>query len=348
MTMQRAAYPHAELSIASTRLFDEFFAAKASERLVITVDTGSDQALARTLFDAALARGLQADIILSAQLPFQGRLADPYISPALAAAVLHCDIWVDLTFPYLAGSDPHDAAMKTGRVRGLLGGDIRSANFSRLFGCSDIGALRELRLALQRFIADNVGRRCRVTTPLGTDVTFTLGKNSDPFKEPHRDSGNYTPPGSVVLPPEPDTVKGVIVVEAMLHEYYARCRKPMRFELDGKITDIKGDDSDVRVASRALRRAAGNDYGSVIHFTHGFHPFARSTGESFLEDIRVVGANAIGFGVPWWLPGGGENHPDAVAMNHSVEVDGKPIIEGGQIVGPSELVEADLKVSKPA
>jgi hypothetical protein len=90
------------------------------------------------------------------------------------------------------------------------------------------------------------------------------------------------------------------------------------------------------VAERALRRAGGGDFGRVIHFTVGFHPAARFAGASFIEDIRSPGANAIGLGVPWWEPGGGENHPDAVMTAQSIWVDGAQVVRDGTVVHPPE------------
>ena len=100
---------------------------------------------------------------------------------------------------------------------------------------------------------------------------------------------------------------------------------------------VRGGGNERKVADRALRRAGGGAYGYVIHFTHGIHPAARVTGQSFIEDMRAVGNNAIGLGLPFWVPGGGENHPDAVLTMQSIAVDGERIVEDGAIVSPSEL-----------
>jgi 2,5-dihydroxypyridine 5,6-dioxygenase len=48
----------------------------------------------------------------------------------------------------------------------------------------------------------------------------------------------------------------------------------------------------------------------------------------------VKGNNAIGLGIPWWLPGGGENHPDAVVLSQSMWIDGKPVVRDGSLVPP--------------
>ena len=123
------------------------------------------------------------------------------------------------------------------------------------------------------------------------------------------------------------------------------CRAPLTVTVNGTISEIEGDPIDTRVLDRALRRAGGGDYGKVIHFTYGFHPQARFTGRSFIEDIRVIGANAIGFGLPWWVPGGGENHPDAVVTNQSLWIEDAVIAERGSLVGPPHLVELQRRLA---
>ena len=56
-----------------------------------------------------------------------------------------------------------------------------------------------------------------------------------------------------------------------------------------------------------------------------------------IEDMRATGNNAVGLGIPFWLPGGGENHPDAILAGQSLWVDGQAIVSDGVIVGPPEL-----------
>jgi 2,5-dihydroxypyridine 5,6-dioxygenase len=137
--------------------------------------------------------------------------------------------------------------------------------------------------------------------------------------------------------PDVESVRGAIYVGSVFHEYYTPLSQPMTLEVDGKIRAVRGGGNERKVTDRALRRAAGGEYGYVIHFTHGIHPAARVTGRSFIEDMRSVGNDAVGMGIPWWLPGGGENHPDAVLFMQSIELDGRKIVEDGAIVGPAPL-----------
>ena len=54
----------------------------------------------------------------------------------------------------------------------------------------------------------------------------------------------------------------------------------------------------------------------------------------------MAGTNAVGFGIPWWEEGGGENHPDGVITQQSMWIDGEPIVTDGALVQP-ELAELE-------
>jgi hypothetical protein len=212
---------------------------------------------------------------------------------------------------------------------------------ARLFAHVDFEALFAVQTALDMFIAGAEGKRCRVTNDAGTDVSFVLAKQKPP-KRRHQDvPGTTAPPGSIVILPDPASVHGTVVVHAVFHEWYTPLRTPMTIAVEGKIRDIQGGDEQAVVFERSLRRAGKGELGSIIHFSHGLHPAARFTGQSFNEDIRVRGNDAIGFGTPWWAEGGGENHPDAVCIRHSLWVDDLQVIDRGAIVGPSDLAALD-------
>ena len=50
-------------------------------------------------------------------------------------------------------------------------------------------------------------------------------------------------------------------------------------------------------------------------------------------------------GKPFWVPGGGENHPDGLINMHSLWIDGELIVKDGDIVSPPELAELGRELS---
>jgi hypothetical protein len=318
----------------------DYMNARRGEVVLITVDTRSNAAAVQATFNAAYVLGCKVAVVTIPQLPFQGTLADPYIPPAVAAAAGDCDVWVDFTFPYLAGSHFHDSVMKQNRARYLLAGDMKADSLSRLFGRVDLDRYYEVHKGVDGILQGAVGKECRITNGSGTDVTFKIGKPG--FSKPRRAEkpGMYLVPGSCTIFPDIETVQGTISIFAAFHEFFTALREPLLLVMDGRVRELRGGANDRAVMDRALRRAAGGDYGYVIHFTHGIHPAARVTGQSFIEDMRAVGNNSVGLGLPWWVPGGGENHPDALVSMHSIWVDGEQIVRDGAIVSPPDLAQS--------
>ena len=134
-----------------------------------------------------------------------------------------------------------------------------------------------------------------------------------------------------------ESVQGKVCFVSVFHEYFTELADVITLTVDGRIREVKGGGVDRLVLDRALLRAGGGQYGYLIHFTYGMNPAARRTGRSFIEDSRVIGNNAVGMGLPWWMPGGGENHPDAVLSKQSIWIDGNQ--GGGQWPGYRTGVE---------
>ncbi|HMN79843.1 MAG TPA: hypothetical protein PKA20_07915 [Burkholderiaceae bacterium] len=330
---------HPHLIRAADRLVRDQFCVAPNESVLLTVDPAADHALIDAVVQAVLRCGGKPLVALAPPLPFQGGLSDPYVGDSLAAAVVASDVWLDFCFPYHAGSRIHDAAMQARRCRyGLI--SLSSAqSLARLYGAVDFAALIDFNIAFMEFIADAAGQTARFTCPAGTDVSFELDavklKRSRACNKPGMD----TVPGAQSLYPVKDSVRGRIVIQALFDERYRRLRKPITITAAGRITRIEGAATeDAASFERALRRASGTEsLGTFVHFTYGFHPSARFTGEQFIEDIRLPGTNAIGMGRPWWEAGGGENHPDGIVLDQSLWIADTQVLDEGRFVGPPAL-----------
>jgi leucyl aminopeptidase (aminopeptidase T) len=333
-----------QLTQAADALIATHFAVAPGETVLVTVDTGTEQALIDALFDAVIRAGGRPMIVLIAQLPFQGALADPYLPPALSAAVEVADVWLDFCFPYMAGSKMHDKAMKAGKTRYALLAMAGADCFARLYGSLDFTAMMEFQIALANYVGSKAGSVARFTCPRGTDITFTMAELKLKRHRVANVPGMHTVPGAQNLYPVLESVKGQIVLQALFDEIYRTLRQPITLQVDGRIQSFSGAAAeDQPRLERALRRASGSGgqhYGYCIHFTLGFHPGTQLTGKHFIEDIRIPGSNAIGMGLPWWEAGGGENHPDGVVFDQSLWIDGEQVLDCGRLVGPPALVVA--------
>lgn len=321
-------------------LLSDFLGFSGEERVVITADMQSDQQLVQLLLEGSYRRAAEATAVIIPKLPSQGAGADTAITTALRGAIADADMWIDMTFPYMAGSGPHDAIMHKKQARYLLLGDTKLDSFVRLFGDTDL----DLYFAAQAQFDKTFGRegaRCRITCARGSDVSFNLAKSA--FVKPRRAlaPGMYTIPGACSIGADTKTIKGRIVLSSVFHQVYELLSQPIVVEVDGTIKSISGAGAAAIKFERAVSRATAGAPGKIIHFTNGLHPTAQVTGRCFNEDMRALGNNAVGFGLPWWEPGGGENHPDGVLMGQTVWIDNELIVENGRVVGgPEEFVRA--------
>lgn len=329
---------HPELSVAADVMLRDVMSVVADEHVLVTTDTAADAHAIAALQAAAHRLGANAVVMTMPRLPIQGALSDPFVSDAVKAAVIDCDVWIDMGWPYLAGSAAFDASMAAGRARYILAGDLRTESMIRMFSGVDMDALFAVTEAFDALLAANVGKPYRIANEAGTDVRFELAQPIAMGCGRATEPGPSFVPGCVMVMPDERTVEGRLVYDAVFHEYYTLLPNRIVVEVDGKIRDVSGGLAESDVLRRALNRATGGeDLGDFIHFTCGFHPGARFAGESFIEDQRLCGYSACGMGRPFWDAAGGENHPDAIACRTSHWLDGELIVDRGVFVGDDEL-----------
>lgn len=326
---------------AADNLVKESFAVQPGESVLITADTLTEPRLLDAVAGSVGRAGARPLVAVAPTLPYQGGLSDPYVGDSLKAAAIASDVWLDFCFPYHAGSGAHAAAMAAKRVRYCLLAMASADSFERLYGCVDFPAMVDFNIAFAEYLKAAAGERVRFTCPGGTDVSLTLDEMKMVRRRIADTPGMHTVPGTQSFYPVMGSVRGRIVIRALFDEYYRILREPIVIEAEGGIRGFTGGGAEDRLSfERALRRASGDGgkaYGNFVHFTLGFHPAAKLTGREFIEDIRLPGSNAIGMGLPWWEPGGGENHPDGIVFDQSMWVGDTQLACDGSFVGPDRL-----------
>jgi hypothetical protein len=237
-------------------LINDHLSVKPGENVLITTDTQSDPNVGPIIFNAAMQAGARPMLATINQLPLQGKLADPHLPDSLRAAMVSSDCWIDLTHPYIAGSQAQDDALKAGRTRCMVAGGMDCAALARLYGIVPMDALYELQREFDQLVAQSEGKTCRLTDDVGTDATFVLGKATGTKPRHAAKAGSaFSLPGSVVMYPDLPSVRGRIVIVAAMHEWYAPLQRPLTLEIDGRIKRIVEDGPEAQVLDRALRRA---------------------------------------------------------------------------------------------
>ena len=173
-----------ELARAAEILVADYCAVKPDEAVLITADTASDMSVVEAVMNAADALHAKPVVNVIPPLPFQGGLSNPYIAAPLSAAIKNCDVWIDFTFPNLAGSDPFEAAMHSRRTRYIMGGDAGTDGLIRMFSKVDLNRLHDVHKAFIELTERSIGKECHIENDKGTDVSFELV--GLPFPKPRR------------------------------------------------------------------------------------------------------------------------------------------------------------------
>ena len=79
---------------------------------------------------------------------------------------------------------------------------------------------------------------------------------------------------------------------------------------------------------------------NLMDFYHVGVLHAKTFGANFAwtdDNVHLKPGGGLSIFIPFWLPGGGENHPDALVTQQSLWIDGARIAVDGVIVDPPPL-----------
>ncbi len=192
----------------------------------------------------------------------------------------------------------------------------------------DYDLLRQQSRELHAVLSQSSG--VRVTTDLGTDIIFKIGKNRW-FGE---NGGTFDYPGAFGNLPEgevsftPLEAQGTYLVDASFPEL-GILKSPLSFKVkDSFVYEIEGKQADL--VRRRLDEAGEKAY-RVAELGIGLNPKAKITGY-VLEDEKMLGTVHIALGNN--LSYGGDNdvplHLDGVILKPDIYVDGKKIMSKGK------------------
>lgn len=214
--------------------------------------------------------------------------------------------------------------------------DLTTENYGVITNAIDI-SYRPLRTRMQtvKKLFDS-GNEIRVTTPAGTDLTYTIKDieaicvDGDYLKP---GSGGNLPAGEVYIAPHGKKVNGRVVIDGSCktHEGTILVKNPTELIIeDGSIVSI-ADTEEGKALQRTLTWAASvskNPGGirRICEFGLGFNQQAKITGAMIVDD-KSLGSAHIGIGSNYWFGGTiyALIHLDQVFRNPTVYVDGKKI-----------------------
>ena len=175
------------------------------------------------------------------------------------------------------------------------------------------------------------GRRAKVTTPAGTDITMSLEG-----RECHADTGlvhnpgdfSNLPAGEAYIAPVEGTANGIIMVDGAM---VGKVKKPIQIVVkDGFATQITGDRSAEELEK--MLEPFGQPGRNIAELGIGTNHKARIVG-SVLEDEKVMGTVHMALGDNKSMGGNVsvQSHLDGILLKPTLWIDDKKIMEDGEL-----------------
>jgi aminopeptidase len=176
-----------------------------------------------------------------------------------------------------------------------------------------------------------------ITTPLGTDLTFSIaGRQVAVDPGVARKPGYYNlPSGECYVAPVETSANGTLVVDKSFPGILIKTPIKLTFR-DGRVIDIAGREEAERllqVIREGEQKPNGEGCRTIAELGIGTNPAARITG-NVMTDEKVMGTIHIAIGHNAIAPYGGQNkapiHLDGVVGQPTLIVDGQVLIKQGQ------------------
>ena len=296
---------------------------KKSESCLIVTDTLKEP-IARAFYEYACGITDRAEIM--AMPPTAEHATEPPAEVALA--MLKYDVQILVTEKSLT----HTLARREATAKGARIATMPSITEEIANRCLDVDYV-ELKAEANRLYDILISaKEMKLTTPLGTDIVFSVG-HSQFFG---KDGGSFDYPGAFGNLPEgevaflPADCNGVYVVDASFPDLGV-LSSPLTFKVrDDFVYEITGHLAD-KVKER-LDRVGPAAY-KVAELGIGINPKAKVTG-NILEDEKVIGTVHIAVGND--ISFGGTNdvplHLDGVIMHPDLIVDGRKLMDRGKLL----------------
>jgi len=304
-------------------VFEGSLRLKSTESCLIVTDTIKEP-IGRAFLELARKTSQKADIVVIE--PTKEHATEP--PPDVAKKMLEYDVEILVTDKSLT----HTKARKAANSRGARIATMPGINEDICNRCLDIDYEALKKDSNRIYDILKASSSIRITTKLGMDMTFTVGK-SDFFG---RNGGSFHSPGDYGNLPEgevsfaPETAEGVFVVDASFPGL-GLLNSPITFKTRGGIVhEITGERS-AEVKAR-LDRVGPKAY-KVAELGIGLNPKAKIVG-LILEDEKVVGTVhvALGNNISYGRDNDVPIHLDGVIKNPDIYVDGKSIMESGKFL----------------
>lgn len=245
----------------------------------------------------------------------------------VAAAMVAAEVVLAPTIQSLSHTNARRAATQAGvRIATLPG--VTEDMLARLMN-ADMRTLRRRGAAIAAALRS--GEEARITCQHGSDLRLGLKD-----RIPIADAGVLNAPGAFGNLPcgeafvAPTTAEGTLVVDGSIAGV-GKVETPVELTVrDGHLTDATGPEGAILLEMLTMH---GEDGTNVAELGIGTNEEATLTG-NILEDEKILGTAHVAFGASAAIGGTVQVpvHLDCVIVEPTVEVDGKEIVRGGQLL----------------
>jgi len=292
---------------------------------VVVVANPATQGLGERLRAEAQEAG--ADAVLALMAERDSHAAEP--PRPVAAAMRTCDVVLAPTVQSLSHTSARKVASEGGARIGTLPG-VTEEMLARVMS-ADMEGLRHKGHALADILTDGV--EAHITCPQGSDLRLGLEG-----RKGISDAGELTEPGAfgnlpcgeAFIAPVEGTSEGALVVCGSIAGI-GMVSWPVTLDIEkGHVVNGTGAEG---AQLLDLLTVHGEDGTNVAELGIGTNEKATLTGE-VLEDEKLLGTAHVAFGASAAIGGTVQVpvHLDCVVLEPDVEIDGKPVVRGGQLL----------------
>jgi leucyl aminopeptidase (aminopeptidase T) len=247
----------------------------------------------------------------------------------VAAAMLAADIVVAPTVQSISHTEARRAATEAGvRVASMPG--VTSEMLARLMS-ADLIQLRKRGTAIGR--AMGAGAEARITCARGSDLRLGLEDRTatvDAGALNMKGAFGNIPCGEAFIAPMEGSAEGTLIVDGSIAGI-GKVSEPIELTVhEGHLTEAKGEQGEALMGVLTEHGEAGTN---VAELGIGTNEAARLTG-NVLEDEKIRGTAHVAFGASAAIGGTVQVpvHVDCVLRRPTVEIDGTPVVEAGELV----------------
>lgn len=296
--------------------------------VAILAESGVEPIIYEALAAAALSMGLEPTIVLMLERPAHG--LEP--TSVVASSFLGADLIISAT---TTSAIAHTRAGREAFRRGkkFVGmPQITVDTLTRGAATADYQQVGRITRKVAEILT--AGDSTRVTTEMGTDITFSVrGRKCLELAGVYKPGSIACfPDGEAPLAPVEGTARGRFVVDSSMHGI-GRLLHPITIIVEsGRATEITGGPQADQLG-RLLKDFGDANSLSIGEFAIGTNNKARAC-LNVAEDKKRLGTVHIGLGSNLSIGGSVESatHVDGVISNATVEVDGRVIMQQGKML----------------